>query len=181
MILISHFTNIHMFQFQLKRRPCTFGQFLWSTNFFLVDQKPISHFFGRPIFFLVNQKTILSCFWSTNFFFGQPNLFLANQKKNWLTKKVRNRPDNWSTKRLTKTTWTRLKYFFGQPNFFLVYQSFFLVYQKKIWSTKKIRNWPDNWYIKETDQKYMDAALVYQRDWPKVHGRRLCIGDLLLP
>ena len=31
----------------------------------------------------------------TNFFFGRP-------------KKMRNRPDNWSTKRLTKTTWTGL-------------------------------------------------------------------------
>ena len=26
----------------------------------------------------------------------------------WSTKKMRNRPDNWSTKRLTKTTWTGL-------------------------------------------------------------------------
>ena len=43
------------------------------------------------------------------FFFGQP-------------KKMRKRPDNWSTKRLTKTTWTGLnKYAFCKPNVGLPY------------------------------------------------------------
>ena len=41
-------------------------------------------------------------------------------------------------------------------------RNWFLVDQKKNWSTKKMRNRPDNWYTKETDQKYMDAALVDQ-------------------
>ena len=52
------------------------------------------------------------------FFFGQPE-------------KMRNRPNNWSTKRLTKTTWTGLEteqIFFGRP--------------------KKGRNRLDNWSTK---------------------------------
>ena len=27
-----------------------------------------------------------------------------------------------------------------------------------------MRNWSDNWYTKETDQKYMDAAIVNDLD-----------------
>ena len=100
----------------------------WSTNcsvyfsLFLVDQKKIcsvsgnfwsgSDFFGRPNFFLVYQNFFLvyqkirawpkkiprltkNSLRLNKFFFGRP-------------KKVRNRLDNWSTKRLTKTTWTGL-------------------------------------------------------------------------
>ena len=107
----------------------------WSTNcsvyfsFFLVDQKnfcPVSDLFcslswiycpvffkkweidrtiGRPTdwpkphfqkrldkkFKRLNKKDLIL----DKFFFGRP-------------KKMRNRPDNWSTKRLTKTTWTGL-------------------------------------------------------------------------
>ena len=114
----------------------------WSTNcsvyfsFFLVDQKkfcPVSDLFcslswiycpvffkkweidrtiGRPTdwpkphfqkrldkkFKRLNKKDLIL----DKFFFGRP-------------KKMRNRPDNWSTKRLTKTTWTGLQ--FGQMSF----------------------------------------------------------------
>ena len=91
---------------------------------FLVDPKKIcsvsrnfwsgSDFFGPPSFFLVYQNFFLVYqkirAWPKNiqrltknslrlykFFFGRP-------------KKVRNRLDNWSTKRLTKTTWTGLMF-----------------------------------------------------------------------
>ena len=82
-----------------KRRPCTFGQslwstncpvnftFFWSTNFFFGRPKTNFSFFWSTNFFFGQPKTIFSCFWSTNFFFGRPNLFLVNQKKNWSTKK----------------------------------------------------------------------------------------------
>ena len=52
------------------------GQFLifLVDQFFLVDQKPISHFFCRPIFFLVNQKPF-------SHVFGRPIFFLVDQKK----------------------------------------------------------------------------------------------------
>ena len=92
-------TGISPVLYTVERRPCTFGQSLWSTNcpvnftFFWLT----NFFFGRP-------KTNFSFFWSTNFFFwstknhflmflvdqfffGRPNLFLVNQKKNWSTKK----------------------------------------------------------------------------------------------
>ena len=132
------------------------GQF----HIFLVDQKPISHFFGRPIFFyqpktispvhvvlvslLVDQLSglFLIFFGSTNFFFGWPKINLVDQKKNWSTKNMRkwflvDQKKNWSTKKM---------------------RNWFLVDQKKNWSTKKMWNWPDNWSTKETDQKYMDTA-----------------------
>ena len=98
-----------------KQRPCTFFtncpvnfSFFWSTKFFLVYQM---------------------FFWSTKFLFGTPKFLFSIPKNQSLTKKnsetdqkfpeteqiffgrpkkVRNRPDNWSTKRLTKTTWTGL-------------------------------------------------------------------------
>ena len=95
-------------------------------------------FFGRPIKklsslreflvslweFLVHQKEI----WSTKKNFGTPKRNLVDQKFPKTDqkfpetgqfffgrpKKMRNRPDNWSTKRLTKTTWTGLlKFQFG--------------------------------------------------------------------
>merc|ERR1712051_115510 len=68
-------------------------------------------------------------FWSTKFLFGIPKFLFSIPKNQSLTKKnsetdqkfpeteqiffgrpkkVRYRPDNWSTKRLTKTTWTGL-------------------------------------------------------------------------
>ena len=52
----------------------------------------------------VNKKDLIL----DKFFFGRP-------------KKMRNRPDNWSTKRLTKTTWTGLLNFFWSGSDFLVY------------------------------------------------------------
>ena len=96
----------------------------WSTNcpvyfsLFMVDQKKIVQsqgifgqaliFFCPPSFFLVYQKirawpkTIQRLTKNSlrlnKFFFGRP-------------KKVRNRLDNWLTKRLTKTTWTGLLFF----------------------------------------------------------------------
>ena len=75
--------------------------------------------------FLVHQKEI----WSTKKNFGTPKKILVHQKEIWWTKnsqrltknslrldkfffgqpkKMRKRPDNRSTKRLTKTTWTGL-------------------------------------------------------------------------
>ena len=100
----------------------------WSTNcpvyfsFLFVDQKKLSSL--RP-----NKKFFVSL-WS---FFGQSLIFFVHPllerltKQNsetdqnffvqslrldnffWLTKKMRNRPDNWLTKRLTKSTWTPLR------------------------------------------------------------------------
>ena len=93
----------------------------------LVNQlsSPFLTFFGRP-------KKICSVsgnFWSVSelflvrlWFFGIPKRNLVDQKNRSLTKtslrlnnfffcwpkKGRNRLDNWSTKRLTKTTWTGL-------------------------------------------------------------------------
>ena len=92
---------------QSKRRPCTFGQSLWYTNcsvnfliFCLTKKK-----FGQPKknFGIPKRNLVYQKFPETDqkfpetgqFFFGQP-------------KKMRKRPDNWSTKRLTKTTWTGL-------------------------------------------------------------------------
>ena len=86
----------------------------WSTNcsvffsFFLVDQKKIVQsqgifgqslgIFGTPKRNLVDQKfpeTDQKFPETGQFFFGRP-------------KKMRKRPNNWLTKRLTKTTWTGL-------------------------------------------------------------------------
>ena len=102
----------------------------WSTNcpvffsFFLVDQKKIVQsqgifgqsliFFGQPCLKFghslisegdqfsnkAEQKKIRDwpkISWDWTIFFGRP-------------KKMRKRPDNWLTKRLTKTTWTGLIY-----------------------------------------------------------------------
>ena len=72
---------------------------LWE---FLVHQKEIwstKKNFGTPKRNLVDQKfpeTDQKFPETGQFFFGRP-------------KKMRKRPDNWSTKRLTKTTWTGLQ------------------------------------------------------------------------
>ena len=90
-------------------------------SFFLVDQKKLSslrEFLVSLWEFLVDQIS----FWCTKIFFGRPNFFLVYQKFPETDqkfpetgqfffgrpKKMRKRPDNWSTKRLTKTTWTGL-------------------------------------------------------------------------
>ena len=89
-------------------------------------------FFGRPkknLFSLREFLVSLWFFWSTKFLFGIPKFLFSIPKNQSLTKKnsetdqkfpeteqiffgrpkkVRDRPDNWSTKRLTKTTWTGL-------------------------------------------------------------------------
>ena len=100
----------------------------WSTNcpcyfsLFLVDQKEIcsvsGNFWSVSELFLVR----LWIFGILKINFGVPKRNLVNQKNQSLTKnslrlnkfffgrpkKGRNRLDNWSTKRLTKTTWTGL-------------------------------------------------------------------------
>ena len=104
-----------------------FWSVYWSTNcpvffsFFLVDPKEIVQsqgIFGSLWEFLVDQKKI----WSTKKSFGIPKRNLVDQKfpetdqkfpetGQFLfgrPKKMRKRLDNWSTKRLTKATWTGL-------------------------------------------------------------------------
>ena len=116
------------------RRPLVpsmwFWSVSWSTNcpvyfsLFLVDQKNIcsvpGNFWSISEFFLVK----LWFFGILKRNFGVPKRNLVDQKNQSLTKnslrlnkfffgrpkKVRNRPDNWSTKRLTKTTWTGLMF-----------------------------------------------------------------------
>ena len=89
-------------------------------------------FFGRPnknLFSLMEFLVRLWFYWSTKFHFGIPKFLFSTPKNQILTKKiqrltknslrlnkyffgrpkkVKNRPDNWSTKRLTITTWTGL-------------------------------------------------------------------------
>ena len=97
-MLLKIFSNIE------KSRPCGFGQSLGqpknncpvSGNFW-----SISYSFGRPIVFGQSEpdqkksETDQKFPETRQFYFGRP-------------KKMRKRPDNWSTKRLTKTTWTGL-------------------------------------------------------------------------
>ena len=100
----------------------------WSTNcpvyfsLFLVDQKNIcsvsgnfwsvSDFFGPPSFFLVYQNFFLVYqkirAWPKKIQRLTKNSLRLNKSFFGRPKKVRNRPDNWLTKRLTKTTWTGL-------------------------------------------------------------------------
>ena len=110
-----------------KSRPCGFGQFLGQPivrsffHFFWSTKKKLSslkEFLVSLWEFLVHQKEI----WSTKKNFGTPKRNLVNQKFPETDqkfpetgqfffgrpKKMRKRPDNWSTKRLTKTTWTGL-------------------------------------------------------------------------
>ena len=114
-----------------KRRPCTFGQSLgWPIV------RSISHFFWSTKENLSSLRDWIKNFWSFSEFFlvrlwffgilkrnfGVPKRNLVDQKKSepdqkfpeteqiffGRPKKERNRLDNWSTKRLTKTTWTGL-------------------------------------------------------------------------
>ena len=80
------------------------SMYFWSVS--LVYQ-----LFGQFLIFLVDQKK----FWYTKKKFGQPKNSEPDQKfpetkQNFFgqPKKERNRLNNWSTKRLTKTTWTGL-------------------------------------------------------------------------
>ena len=71
----------------------------WSTNclvYFTFFWSAKEKIVQSQIFF-VHQRLTKNSLRLNKFFFGRP-------------KKVRNRPDNWSTKRLTKTTWTGLLY-----------------------------------------------------------------------
>ena len=121
----------------------------WSTNcpgyfsLFLVDQKEIcsvsGNFWSVSELFLVR----LWIFGILKINFGVPKRNLVNQKNQSLTKnslrlnkfffgrpkKGRNRLDNWSTKRLTKTTWTGLlshdsKLFECKLTFFVIIEIF---------------------------------------------------------
>ena len=77
-------------------------KWVWGQNGLGVNQKPFSHVFGRPIFFLVDQIH----FWSTKKnekYTGQ----LVDQETDQKYMDAA-RLDNWLTKRLTKTTWTGL-------------------------------------------------------------------------
>ena len=71
-------SGVHVLLVSLFGRPIvrSISHFFGRPIFFLVDQKPISHFFGRPIFFLVNQKPF-------SHVFGRP----IYQIYFWLTKK----------------------------------------------------------------------------------------------
>ena len=102
---------LNCFSFDPKAASMYFWSVSWSTNclvyfsFFLVDQKKIVQS-QRP------DKKILVSLW---IFFGQSLIFLftlyaceTGQFCFGRSKKKRNRPDNWSTKRLTKSTWTPL-------------------------------------------------------------------------
>ena len=83
---------------QLQSRPCGFGQSLGQPIV-----RSISHFFCSPSNRETDQKKFRDCpkifcpvSETGQFFFGRPE-------------KMKNRPDNWSTKRLTKSTWTPLE------------------------------------------------------------------------
>ena len=87
-----------------------------------------------------------------------------------------------------------ISHFFGRPNFFFVYQiffcytkylfgrpNFFLVDQISFWYTKisfsytKILFGQLNLFLVDQKNEKLTGQLVYQRDWPKVHGLRLKI------
>ena len=102
---------LNCFSFDPKAASMYFWSVSWSTNclvyfsFFLVDQKIIvqsqrldKKFWSVSEFFLVS----LWFFCSPSTLVRLDNFVLVDQKKK------RNRPDNWSTKRLTKSTWTPL-------------------------------------------------------------------------
>ena len=86
---------------QLQKKLSSLREFLVSLWEFLVEQISFWYtktFFGSPNFFFGLPKIPRDCPkipWDWTIFFGWP-------------KKMRKRPDNWSTKRLTKTTWTGL-------------------------------------------------------------------------
>ena len=113
---------------------CYFGFDMWFWSVSWSTNCPVyfSPFFGRPkknCSVSGNFWSGSDFFWSTKFLFGIPKFLFSIPKNQSLTKKysetdqkfpetvqfffgrpkkVRNRPDNWSTKRLTKTTWTGL-------------------------------------------------------------------------
>ena len=58
------------------------------------------------------------------------------------------------------------KFFFGWPNFFFGITIFF-------WYAKFFLGWPNFFLVYQKNEK-LTGQLVYQRDWPKVHGRRYC-------
>ena len=116
---------------------------------------------------MVHQKEI----WSTKKNFGTPNRNLVDQKFPETDqkfpetgqfffarpKKMRKSPDNWLTKRLTKTTWTGLiKSEPGQKK--SETEQKFPETGQFFWSTKKNEKKTGQLVDQETDQKYMDAA-----------------------
>ena len=61
---------------------------------------------------------------------------------------------------------------FGIPKKILVYQKEIWSAKKRIWTTRKIFAIPKKNLVDQTNEK-LTRQLVYQRDWPKLHGRRL--------
>ena len=70
----DYLSGVHVLLVSLFGRPIVWSisHFFGRPILFLVDQKPISNFFGRPIFFLVNQKPF-------SHVFGRPIFFLVDQ------------------------------------------------------------------------------------------------------
>ena len=86
--MFAVYSGVHVLLVSLFGRSIvrSISHFFGRPILFLVDQKPISNFFGRPIFFLVNQKPFSQgfCqpifFWSNKFIFSQPKKKLIDQK-----------------------------------------------------------------------------------------------------
>ena len=105
----------------------------------LVDQLSglFLFFFGRPNFFWVDQKipeTDQKFPETGQFFFGRP-------------KKKRKRPDNWSTKRLTKTTWTGLLFSEKMLIFTRCIHAFMSNSIKKSWTVSIAYLWKSLWAV----------------------------------
>ena len=122
----SIYSGVHVLLVSLFGRPIvrSISHFFGRPIFFLVDQKPISHFFGRPIFFLVNQKPFSHVFgrpiffWSTKFIFGQPKKKLVDPKK-WEIDRTIGRPRDWPKvhgrryrqRKFSELAWLRISWY----------------------------------------------------------------------
>ena len=107
-LLVDQLSSLFLSFFGRPKKICSVSGNFWSGSDFFWSTKFL---FGTPKFLFSipknqsltkkNSETdqkIFVCSLSGQFFFGQP-------------KKLRNRLDNWSTKRLTKSTWTPLMYY----------------------------------------------------------------------
>ena len=77
-------SGVHVLLVSLFGRPIvrSISHFFGRPIFFLVDQKPISHFFGRPIFFWLSKKKLVDQ--------KHKKMAFSWPKKYWLTKKMKN-------------------------------------------------------------------------------------------
>ena len=111
-------------------------------------------------------------FWSVSLVYqlsGQFLIFLVDQKKSDQPKKILvYQKEIWLTK---KRIWYQKKNLVDQKKNLVAKKIFGI--QKKIWYTKKKFGRPKKWeidqiywYTKETDQKYMDAAIMF---WQNIH------------